>query len=73
MIMEAETNRWLRGGAGLEDRQSHTHTVKGWLRKLPVVETFDLSCAEIIVLVNFRGPVCNIYGNSLAEYGRHGM
>lgn len=46
--MEAETNRWLSEGAW------HTRMVNGWLRKLPVVEIFDVSAAGIIALVNFK-------------------
>lgn len=55
MIMGAKTNCWLREGAGWED-YTHIHTwlVNGWLWKLPVVEIFDVSSAEIIVLVNLK-------------------
>lgn len=47
MIMEAQTGRWLSEGGGWEDRHLH-----GWLRKLPVVELFEVSPAEIYFLVN---------------------
>lgn len=49
MIMEAETGRWLSEGRGWEDRHLH-----GWLRKLLVVELFEVSPSDIIFLVNFK-------------------
>ncbi len=45
MIMEAETNRWLRGGAGWEGRQLGTE----WM----VEEIFDVFTAEMIVVIHF--------------------
>lgn len=50
--MEAEANRWLSKGAGREPL--HSWVLNGWLRKLPVVEKFDVSAAEMIILVNLK-------------------
>lgn len=47
MIMEAQPGHWLSEGGGWEDRHLH-----GWLRKLPVVESFEVPPAEINFLAN---------------------